>query len=270
MLEPATSAAWCGRLRAPRRPQPPHQTSAIRLPLLQRDASCDRRCGAGGGRVPRPPPQLCPSRCARCSPLRRQYRRGVSHPRRQPRARAQARRCARPDSLRRYARADLFAAAERDYAEPARGGRDDGGGSAAAPRDRSTARLSRSTPAGRAIAFQELMRRFGRTRDIERLRAEQPVRLFLFDLMRLDGNWLIDVPYADRYVALSELAEEAGLELAGRILPASVGRGRAILCARDRRGLRRRHGEGDSTVATRRACAVADGSKSRRRGRSTW
>ena len=27
------------------------------------------------------------------------------------------------------------------------------------------------------------MRRFGRTRDIERLRVEQPVRLFLFDLI---------------------------------------------------------------------------------------
>jgi len=76
--------------------------------------------------------------------------------------------------------------------------------------------------AGRAIAFQELMRRFGRTRDIERSRAEQPVRLFLFDLMSLDGAWLIDVPYADRYAALKELATDAGLELAGRILPASV------------------------------------------------
>jgi len=79
--------------------------------------------------------------------------------------------------------------------------------------------------AGRAIAFQGLMRRFGRTRDIERLRAEQPVRLFLFDLMSLEDNWLIDVPYADRYVALSELAEDAGLERAGRILPASPAEG---------------------------------------------
>ena len=75
---------------------------------------------------------------------------------------------------------------------------------------------------GRAIAFQELMRRFGRTRDIERSRAEQPVRLFLFDLMSLDDGWLIDLPYADRYAALKELAKDAGLELAGRILPASV------------------------------------------------
>lgn len=79
--------------------------------------------------------------------------------------------------------------------------------------------------AGRALAFQDLMRRFGRVREIERLRAEQPVRLFLFDLMSLDGTWLIDVPYADRYAALKELAAAAGLELAGRVLPASLAEG---------------------------------------------
>src|SRR5437879_5172463 len=43
---------------------------------------------------------------------------------------------------------------------------------------------------GEALAFQELMRRFGRVRGIERLRAEQPIRLFVFDLLGLDGNLL--------------------------------------------------------------------------------
>jgi DNA ligase-1 len=43
----------------------------------------------------------------------------------------------------------------------------------------------------------------------------------LFDLMSLDGAWLIDAPYAERYEALKALAEEAGFELAGRVLPAS-------------------------------------------------
>lgn len=74
---------------------------------------------------------------------------------------------------------------------------------------------------GRAIAFQELMRRFGRLRDIERLRHEQPIRLFLFDLMGLDGDLLVDVSYADRYKGLETLATEGGLQLAGRILPGS-------------------------------------------------
>jgi DNA ligase 1 len=78
---------------------------------------------------------------------------------------------------------------------------------------------------GRSLAFQEVMRRFGRVRDVERLRIEQPIRLFLFDLMALDGGLTIDVPYAERYEALRGLTDEAGLELAGRILPASVDEG---------------------------------------------
>ena len=43
-------------------------------------------------------------------------------------------------------------------------------------------------PAGRPLAFQEVMRRFGRVREVERLRVEQPVRLFVFDLLALDGE----------------------------------------------------------------------------------
>ncbi|MGH7247092.1 MAG: ATP-dependent DNA ligase, partial [Pseudomonadota bacterium] len=76
--------------------------------------------------------------------------------------------------------------------------------------------------AGHALAFQELMRRFGRVREIERLRTEQPVRLFVFDLIGLDGELLIDHPYEERYARLGGLAASAGLELAGRILPPSV------------------------------------------------
>ena len=71
---------------------------------------------------------------------------------------------------------------------------------------------------GRPLAFQELMRRFGRTRKIERARAEQPVRLFLFDLLSIDGALCIDRPYTERIDALAELASSAGLELIGRIV----------------------------------------------------
>jgi len=78
---------------------------------------------------------------------------------------------------------------------------------------------------GRALAFQELMRRFGRLREIERLRVEQPIRLFLFDLMSLDGNLLIDAPYAERYAALTEIAAAAGLEVVPRMLPSSLAEG---------------------------------------------
>jgi DNA ligase-1 len=75
---------------------------------------------------------------------------------------------------------------------------------------------------GGPLAFQEIMRRFGRVHDIERLRTEQPIRLFVFDLMALDGRLMIDSPYEERYAALKELAEDAALNLAERSLPASI------------------------------------------------
>ncbi|HVA80825.1 MAG TPA: ATP-dependent DNA ligase, partial [Candidatus Binataceae bacterium] len=71
--------------------------------------------------------------------------------------------------------------------------------------------------AGRPRAFQELMRRFGRVREIEKLRAEQPVRLYLFDILGLDGALVIDRPYHERVAMLRELAAAANLELVGRI-----------------------------------------------------
>ncbi|MGC1679269.1 MAG: ATP-dependent DNA ligase [Candidatus Binataceae bacterium] len=70
---------------------------------------------------------------------------------------------------------------------------------------------------GRPRAFQELMRRFGRVREIEKLRIEQPVRLYLFDILGLDAELLIDRPYAERIAMLEEVAAGAGLELVTRI-----------------------------------------------------
>jgi DNA ligase-1 len=77
-------------------------------------------------------------------------------------------------------------------------------------------------PKGEALAFQELMRRFGRIRGVERLRTEQPIRLFVFDLLAVKGELLIDTPYQQRYELLTALAERAGLELAPRIIPGSL------------------------------------------------
>ena len=78
---------------------------------------------------------------------------------------------------------------------------------------------------GRPRAFQEVMRRFGRCREIDRLSAEQPVALYVFDLLGLNGELTIDLPYQERYAALGELAGPAGLALAGRIVPASADEG---------------------------------------------
>ena len=77
-------------------------------------------------------------------------------------------------------------------------------------------------PAGRPLAFQEVMRRFGRVREVERLRIEQPIRLFVFDLLALDGELWIDRPYEERYGELARLAEGASLSLADRIVPAAL------------------------------------------------
>ena len=78
---------------------------------------------------------------------------------------------------------------------------------------------------GRPIAFQELMRRFRRVREIERLRFEQPIQLFLFDILAEGGALLIDRPYHERFDALAALAEKSGLNLIGRIIPTDVNQG---------------------------------------------
>ena len=78
---------------------------------------------------------------------------------------------------------------------------------------------------GNPLAFQELMRRFRRIREIERLRADQPVRLYLFDLLGLDDRLLIDEGYRERFAMLEEIAQGAGLEVVGRCLPATLPEG---------------------------------------------
>ncbi len=71
---------------------------------------------------------------------------------------------------------------------------------------------------GRPAAFQDLMRRFGRTRDVEKARTEQPLKLYVFDVLALDGALTIDRPWADRISALEELKSSAGLEIVERVI----------------------------------------------------
>jgi DNA ligase 1 len=77
-------------------------------------------------------------------------------------------------------------------------------------------------PLGRPLAFQELMRRFGRVNDIERLRTEQPIRLHLFDLLALDSALTIDHSYAERARMLDDLASSAALETVQRLMTPSL------------------------------------------------
>jgi len=58
--------------------------------------------------------------------------------------------------------------------------------------------------AGVPIPFQHLMRRFRRIRGVIELAKQVPLRLYLFDLLYLDGENLIQRPYMQRRQILSE------------------------------------------------------------------
>jgi len=59
--------------------------------------------------------------------------------------------------------------------------------------------------AARPLPFQVTMRRFGRKLDVDSLRAELPVKPFFFDVLRLDGEDLLDHPLADRLTRLEAI-----------------------------------------------------------------
>ena len=59
---------------------------------------------------------------------------------------------------------------------------------------------------GHAIPFQHLMRRFKRVREVRGMAEKIPVRLYLFDVLFLDGESLIALPYLQRRKILSENA----------------------------------------------------------------
>lgn len=56
---------------------------------------------------------------------------------------------------------------------------------------------------GKPLPFQELMRRFRRIQNVEKVRKEVPVKLYLFDLLYLDGTTFIDMSYEKRWDILA-------------------------------------------------------------------
>ncbi|HXG52178.1 MAG TPA: ATP-dependent DNA ligase [candidate division Zixibacteria bacterium] len=80
---------------------------------------------------------------------------------------------------------------------------------------------------GRPLAFQELMRRFRRVHGIERSAAEVPLGLYAFDCLLLDGEPLIDRPYAERWERLRQATDER--YLAERQIVSDIDSGRAFL-----------------------------------------
>lgn len=73
---------------------------------------------------------------------------------------------------------------------------------------------------GRPMAFQEILKRFRRKYNVEKLAAQIPLRLFLFDLIYLDGKSVTDLPLRERRALLEKIAGPA--LLADQVLSGSV------------------------------------------------
>jgi len=74
--------------------------------------------------------------------------------------------------------------------------------------------------AGKPVPFQDLMRRFRRVHEIEDMAGKIPLKLYLFDVLQVDGKTLIDLPYTDRWKALSQIVPKD--RLAPRIITSDV------------------------------------------------
>ncbi|MBC7329903.1 ATP-dependent DNA ligase [bacterium] len=79
---------------------------------------------------------------------------------------------------------------------------------------------------GKFLPFQDILRRVSRRREIERMREEIPLKLFLFDCLYVDGESLLDVSYEERWKKLEEIA--GGIPLAERILPKDLEEGESF------------------------------------------
>jgi len=64
---------------------------------------------------------------------------------------------------------------------------------------------------GHPLPFQHLMRRFRRVHDIEKMVRQIPAKLYLFDIIYIDGESLIDQPYVKRREKLREAAGKVPL-----------------------------------------------------------
>jgi DNA ligase 1 len=80
---------------------------------------------------------------------------------------------------------------------------------------------------GRPLPFQVLMQRLGRVRDIEDAATATPTHVYLFDILYLERQSLLDMPYSERWQALVGVCGQ--MSLAPRCLPDSAAAGEAFL-----------------------------------------
>ncbi|HIE23655.1 MAG TPA: ATP-dependent DNA ligase, partial [Candidatus Korarchaeota archaeon] len=67
------------------------------------------------------------------------------------------------------------------------------------------------SPEGRPLPFQFVSRRLRRKSEIARSIQKIPLRLFLFDILHIDGKMLIDEPYSERRNLLESLVDKEWL-----------------------------------------------------------
>lgn len=61
---------------------------------------------------------------------------------------------------------------------------------------------------GRPMAFQEILKRFRRKYNVQKLALQIPLHLFLFDLIYLDGKSVVDLPLTERRMLLERIADQ--------------------------------------------------------------
>ncbi|MCA1554625.1 MAG: ATP-dependent DNA ligase, partial [Chloroflexi bacterium] len=77
--------------------------------------------------------------------------------------------------------------------------------------------------AGRPRPFQDVMRRVGRERELDKVQAEIPVQLFVFDLLLSDGEVWLDAPNTMRWEQLQKV--RGGIACVERIVPTDAREG---------------------------------------------
>lgn len=80
---------------------------------------------------------------------------------------------------------------------------------------------------GKPFPFQELMRRFRRVREVQSMATRIPLKLYLFDIIYLNGRMLIDASYDDRWRTLQTVVDHD--LLATRIVTAKVADGKELM-----------------------------------------
>jgi DNA ligase-1 len=81
---------------------------------------------------------------------------------------------------------------------------------------------------GRPMAFQEILKRFRRKYNVEKLALQIPLHLFLFDLIYLDGKSVVDLPLTERRGLLEKIADPS--IMADQILSDSPVQAEKIYC----------------------------------------